>query len=60
MTKHDTVIVDDASLINEIDILQALKRGAIRLILLGNIKIQSNMFMLNPKNGDRTLYNRVI
>ena len=36
LTKYDTVIVDDASIINEFDILQALKRGAIRLILIGN------------------------
>ena len=32
----DTVIVDDASLINEADCLAALRHGAVRLILLGN------------------------
>ncbi|CDW81163.1 UNKNOWN [Stylonychia lemnae] len=59
ITKQDTVIVDDASIINEMDILQALKRGAIRLILIGNHKLQSNMFQLNAKSGDRTLYQRI-
>eukprot|EP00347_Sterkiella_histriomuscorum_P019777 403340332 len=59
-SKHDTIIIDDASVIPEVDVLQTLKRGAVRLILLGNPKIQPNMFMLNPKSGDRTLFSRMI
>lgn len=47
-------------MILETDILQTLKRGAIRLILIGNQKIQPNMFQLNPKIGDRTLFSRVL
>ena len=42
--KFDTLIVDDSSIINEIDILQALKHGPIRLVLIGNSHLESNMF----------------
>ena len=39
IAKFDTIIVDDANLVNEIDILQALKHSGVRLIMLGNHKI---------------------
>ncbi|TNV82488.1 hypothetical protein FGO68_gene10529 [Halteria grandinella] len=57
--KFDTVLIDDASLITESDVLQTLKYGAHRLILLGNTKIEHNMFMLTVR-PDRTLYQRVL
>lgn len=59
MSKFDTVIIDDASLMPESDILQTLKHGARRLVLLGNCNIEQNMFLLNPKS-DRTLFQRVL
>ena len=44
MVKFDTVIVDDASVVSEADILIALKHSALRLIVVGNQKIQQSMF----------------
>jgi hypothetical protein len=57
LVKIDTVIVDDASLLNEIDVLQAMKNGGLRLLLLGNKDIEQGMFLLNAKN-DKTLFQR--
>jgi hypothetical protein len=56
--KFDTVIIDDASLMTESDVLQALRFGAVRLIMFGNHKIHHSMFMLTAR-PDRTLYQRV-
>ena len=42
----DTVIIDDASLINEADCLAALRHGAVRMILFGNSAIDQSMFLL--------------
>jgi len=54
-SKFDTVIIDDANLITESDVLQTLKYGAQRLVLFGNSLIQQTMFQLSPR-PDRTLY----
>ena len=43
----DTVIFDDASLINETDCLAALSHGANRAIFLGNRTLNQNMFLIN-------------
>ena len=43
----DTVIFDDASMINETDCLAALSHGANRAIFLGNSSLSQNMFLVN-------------
>lgn len=55
----DTVIFDDASMINETDCLAALSHGANRAILLGNRKIDQNMFLVNPSSINKTLFYRI-
>ena len=52
----DTVIIDDASLINEADCLAALRHGAVRLILLGNSAIDQSMFLLKKQPINKTLF----
>ena len=54
----DTVIFDDASMINETDCLSALSHGANRAILLGNRDLTQNMFLVNPSALNKTLFNR--
>lgn len=39
-TRFDTVIIDDASMITELDILQVLKYGGLRLVMIGNSKME--------------------
>ena len=55
----DTVLFDDASLINETDCLAALSHGANRAILLGNRTLNQNMFLLNPSSINKTLFYRI-
>ena len=55
----DTVIFDDASLINETDCLSALSHGANRAIFLGNRALNQNMFLINPSNVNKTLFFRI-
>ena len=55
----DTVIFDDASLINETDCLAALSHGANRAIFLGNRTLSQNMFLINPSSVNKTLFFRI-
>lgn len=55
----DTVIFDDASLMNETDCLSALSHGANRAIFLGNRVMSQNMFLLNPSSVNKTLFYRI-
>jgi hypothetical protein len=55
----DTVIIDDANLVNETDCLAGLKHGAERAILLGNSDFDQTLFLINPPSGNRTLFNRI-
>ena len=55
----DTVIIDDANLVNEADCLSALRHGAIRLIILGNPAIDQSMFLLRSTSTNKTLFNRI-
>jgi hypothetical protein len=57
--KWDTVIIDDANLLSESDVLQTIKHGAYRLVLVGNRMIEQKQFMLHAR-PDRTLYQRII
>ena len=59
-TEHlfDTVIMDDASIVSEVNCLQSFKKGCLRAILLGNAQLAANMFLLNPGEGDRSLFMR--
>ena len=54
----DTVIIDDANLVNETDCLSALRHGCIRAILFGNPDLDHSMFLLNPASSNRTLLYR--
>ena len=55
----DTVIFDDASMINETDCLAALSHGANRAIFLGNRTLSQNMFLVNPSSINKTLFYRI-
>jgi len=55
----DTVIFDDASMINETDCLAALSHGANRAIFMGNDLINQNMFLLNQSTVNKTLFYRI-
>lgn len=55
----DTVIIDDAHLVNEADCLAALRHGAERAVLIGNPDFDQSFFLLNPPHGNRTLFTRV-
>ena len=55
----DTVIIDDASLVNEADCLAALRHGASRLIMLGNSILDQSMFLLRTQAANKSLYNRI-
>ena len=57
--KFDTVILDDASVMSESDVLQTLKHGALRLVILGNSQIEQQQFQLHAR-PDRTLFKRLI
>jgi hypothetical protein len=54
----DTVIFDDANLVNETDCLSALRHGCTRAILFGNPELDHNKFLLNPPSSNRTLLYR--
>jgi hypothetical protein len=56
--QFDTVIFDDASLINETDCLSALRHGAERAILLANPDVSQSMFLLNTVQN-KTLFARI-
>jgi len=43
----DTVIIDDANLVKEIDALSALKHGCKRLIMVGNLDLPLSLFHLS-------------
>lgn len=63
--KFDTVIVDDANLIHEIEIVQgALRFGCQRLLLLGNKSLVPECFSLSnvsePPLLNKTLFHRVL
>ena len=54
----DTIIVDDANLISEIDLVQgALRYGCTRLILIGNSKLTPLCFSLQPKASQHLIQN---
>ena len=55
----DTVIFDDASMVNETDCLAALSHGANRAIFLGNRTTTQNMFLVNPSSINKTLFYRI-
>ena len=57
--QFDTVIFDDAGLINETDCLAALRHGANRAILIGNREIDQGMFLLNPPQVNKSMFYRV-
>ena len=54
----DTVIIDDANLVNETDCLAALKHGCERAILIGSEDFDQSLFLLNPPSSNRTLFFR--
>ena len=45
--QFDTVLVDDASMISESDVISSLRKEAKRLVLYFNSEMKTNMFLIN-------------
>ena len=55
----DTVLIDDAGMISEADVITSLRHGAERAILMSNPDLDTAMFLINQGQAPRALCARI-